>query len=93
MDDDRPGMLSFAEGKTHKHVHDQEECRIVIKRSHGSDGDISLEYETFELDTTKNTANAGIHYEHITGELKFKHREVEAEIVVKILQLAKKEGE
>jgi len=73
MDDDRPGMLSFADNKTHRHVHDQAECRITIKRSNGSDGDISLDYETYELDKSANTASPGVHYEHIKGELKFKH--------------------
>jgi hypothetical protein len=37
------------------------------------------------MDKTKNTATPGEHYEHTSGELKFKHREVEREIVVKIL--------
>ena len=44
------------------------------------------------MDKTRNTATPGEHYEHVSGELKFKHREVEKEIVVKILP-TKKEGE
>ena len=45
------------------------------------------------MDKTKNTATPGEHYEHTSGELKFKHREVEKEIVVKIIQKPTKEGE
>jgi solute carrier family 8 (sodium/calcium exchanger) len=85
MDDDRPGMLAFAEKKQLKHAADQDKCRIVIQRSHGADGDISVQYETYELDQTDRTATPGKDYEHVAGTLHFKHREVEQEIVVPIL--------
>ena len=42
MDDDRPGMLAFAEKKAVKAPADQEHCIIVIERTHGSDGDITV---------------------------------------------------
>ena len=42
MDDDRPGMLAFAEKKAVKAPADQEHCIIVIERTHGSDGDIKV---------------------------------------------------
>ena len=85
MDDDRPGMLAFAEKKQLRHPADQKECRVVIQRSHGADGDISVQYETYELDQTDRTATPGKDYEHVAGTLNFKHREVEKEIVVPIL--------
>ena len=68
-----------------RHAADQDKCRIVIQRSHGADGDISVQYETYELDQTDRTATPGKDYEHTAGTLHFKHREVEQEIVVPIL--------
>lgn len=85
MDDDRPGMLSFKEKKQVRHPADQSECRITISRTHGADGDISVEYATYELDNTTSTATAGLDFDHVSGTLHFQHREVEKDIVVPIL--------
>ena len=85
MDDDRPGMLAFAEKKQLRHPADQNECRVVIKRTHGADGDISVQFETYEIDKSDRTATPDVDYRHTAGTLHFKHREVEAEIVVPIL--------
>ena len=85
MDDDRPGMLAFAEKKAVKAPADQEHCIIVIERTHGSDGDIKVQYETYEIDKSDRTATPGVDYEHVAGTLTFKHREVEQEIKIPIL--------
>ena len=58
----------------------------MIKRTHGADGEIKVDYETYEIDDTDRTATPGKDYEHVTGTLHFQHREVEKEICVPILE-------
>lgn len=86
MDDDRPGMLAFVEKKQVRHPADQSECRILIQRTHGSDGDIKVKYETYDIDNTDRTATADKDYRHVSGTLHFKHLEVQHAIVVPILE-------
>lgn len=86
LDDDRPGMLRFAERKRLRHPADRSECIVRIERINGADGEISVDYETYELDNTRLTATPGIDYEHMAGTLNFKHREVEKEISIPILE-------
>lgn len=85
MDDDKPGMLAFAEKKQIRHAADNSECRIKIDRTHGADGDIHVKYATYEIDKSKNTATPGKDYEHTAGTLHFRHQETQQEIVVPIL--------
>ena len=95
IDDDKPGFLSFAEKRNNiKHIATEEVCKIVVDRTNGSDGRITCEYETIILkEMPEHRRATEEHFEHIKGELVFEHNECQKEIVVKILQLAKKEGE
>ena len=85
MDDDKPGILAFAEKKQIRHPADVEYCRIVVTRSQGADGDVEVKYKTYEIDDSPNTASPDLDYVHTEGTLHFKHREIEQEILVKIL--------
>ena len=86
LDDDRPGMLKFSERKRLRHPADRSDCIVRIQRIKGADGEISVDYETYELDNTRATATAGTDYEHAAGTLNFRHREVEKEITIRILE-------
>lgn len=41
IDDDKPGELVFAEKRAIRHAANESNCRVVVKRVHGSDGTIS----------------------------------------------------
>lgn len=86
IDDDKPGELVFAEKRAIRHAANESNCRVVVKRVHGSDGTISCQYTTVELDKSSNTARAGIDFTHVKGKLEFGHGEVEKEIKVPILE-------
>ena len=60
--------------------------RIAVVRKNGSDGVVTVDYETKEIDSTSHTATAGVDFEAGKGTLKFQHGETEDYIVVKILQ-------
>lgn len=48
------------------------EALIVIDRKNGSDGIVTVDYITLELDESKHTATAGVDFEHVKGTLEFK---------------------
>ena len=79
-------MLKFTEKKRLRHPADKSDCLVKIERIKGADGEISVDYETYELDNTRLTATPGIDYEHVAGTLHFRHREVEKEITIPILE-------
>ena len=85
IDDDKPGQICFAETKQIKVLGNAEECIIRILRKNGADGVVTVDYETFDLDTSAHTATAGIDYQAQKGTLKFGPSIVEQEIVVRIL--------
>ena len=78
IDDDKPGFLSFQEKRSNiKHVATEEECSIVVDRTNGSDGKITCQFETIELEHMPDHRRAlkGVHYEHAEGEIVFEHNE------------------
>ena len=46
-------------------------AEIVILRKNGSDGTVTVDYETKELDSTDQTATPGVDYEATKGTLVF----------------------
>jgi solute carrier family 8 (sodium/calcium exchanger) len=89
IDDDKPGQLCFEETKVIKAVapeKDQKESQVdvVILRKNGSDGEVTVKYETVQLDRTDNTATEGVDYDRAEGTLVFKQGETRGIIKVTI---------
>ena len=76
IDDDKPGFLSFAEKRNNiKHVATEIECKIIVDRTNGSDGRITCDYATEEVENIveHRRARKGVDFEHIEGTLTFEH--------------------
>jgi len=86
IDDDKPGAIYFQESKTVQADASQDTVSVIIERRNGSDGTVTVDYKTTDLDETKHTASAGIDYEACEGTLKFDHQETSKEIKIKILK-------
>lgn len=96
LDDDKPGFLSFGEGKKNniKHVATEKECVVRVHRTKGSDGKISCHYRTIQIsNATGRIGKPGEDYVHKEGTLHFDHNETEKEIVVEIIQREMQEDE
>lgn len=93
VDDDRPGVLQFANQTSFKHPANEKDCRVTVLRQHDSDGQISVKYKTVQLDQSSRTATPGVDYTHVEGVLTFEHRECEKDIIIPVLQKELKEGE
>ena len=86
IDDDKPGQICFEESKAIKALATEECAEVVIVRKNGSDGKVTINYETVQLDQSEHTATPGVDYEHSTGTLVFEQGETSKTISVKILQ-------
>jgi hypothetical protein len=71
IDDDKPGQICFENTKGVKASASEEFAEIVILRKNGSDGTVTVDYETKELDSTDQTATPGVDYESSKGTLVF----------------------
>jgi len=49
LDDDKPGMLVFEEKKQTRHPANEGVCEMIVNRIQGSDGRITVKYETISL--------------------------------------------
>lgn len=88
LDDDKPGFLSFGEGKKTnvKHIATEEQCVITVHRTKGTDGKISCNFKTVQISkATGRVAVPGEDYVHQEGTLYFDHDETEKEIVIDII--------
>jgi hypothetical protein len=88
LDDDKPGFLSFGEGKKNniKHIASEEECIVTVHRTKGSDGKISCHYKTVQVSNAAGKVGVpGEDYEHCEGTLHFEHNETEKEVSIKII--------
>jgi hypothetical protein len=72
IDDDKPGQICFEEAKAIKAVATDLKGEIVILRKNGSDGTVTVDFETVDLDKTEHTASAGIDYVAQKDTLVFK---------------------
>lgn len=75
IDDDEPGQLSFEYPMGVQVTPEEGEVKIKIKRDRGSDGVVTVDYETIELGNTAGgyVAVAGRDFERASGEIKFEH--------------------
>lgn len=75
IDDDKPGQICFEQSGTIKAVASDEFAEIVIIRKNGSDGVVTVDYETQELGKTDHTATPGKDYHSEKGTLRFEQGE------------------
>ena len=54
-------------------------------RKNGSDGVVTVDWKTKDIDATGQTATAGVDYEEASGTLRFGHGEIEGFITVTII--------
>lgn len=86
IDDDKPGQIAFEQTGTIKALATEQFAEIVIIRKNGSDGKVTVDYETKELDGSSHTATPGKDYENVKGTLVFESMETEKTIQVPIIQ-------
>ena len=85
IDDDKPGSIAFEETKPIKAIASNGKAEIKIIRKNGSDGIVTVDYETVQLDDSQHTATAGLDYVHTKDKLVFDRGEIEKTIEVVIL--------
>ena len=86
LDDDKPGMLVFAEKKPQRHPANEHECIVVVNRIQGTDGNVKVKYQTVPMGHGDQQAKPGIDFEEAEGELEFGHQESQKTISIKILE-------
>jgi len=91
IDDDKPGQICFKDTKVIKALASEDVCEVVIVRKNGSDGKVTVDYETVQLDKTEHTATPGVDYETTKGTLVFEQGETNMSINIPIL--ARKDNE
>jgi len=75
IDDDQPGQIAFEEVNTIRAIATETNLEVKILRKNGSDGKVSIDFETMALDDTEHTATAGVDFVHVSGTLIFGHGE------------------
>jgi len=86
IDDDKPGAIYFQESKNVQADASQKTVTIFVERRNGSDGLVSVDFKTTDLDESPNTATAGIDYVAKEGTLEFKHGEILNKIEIDIIK-------
>jgi len=85
LDDDKPGQICFKEDKQIKALASEQFVEVVILRKNGSDGVVTVNFTTVNLDDTPNTAVPGVDYVENNGILTFDNGETSKSIMVEIL--------
>ena len=57
IDDDKPGHIYFQETKAISALASDENAEIIIDRRNGSDGIVTVDFKTIELDESDHTAS------------------------------------
>jgi len=86
IDDDKPGQIAFEESKVIKALATEEVCEVVIVRKNGSDGKVTVDFETVQLDKSDHTATPDVDYTSTKGTLVFEQGETSKIISISILQ-------
>lgn len=88
IDDDQPGHICFEETKSTIKVHASDEYALIkLIRKNGTDGKVTVNYKTVELDSSEShAARKDKDYKHIEDVATFEKDEAEFVIKVKILQ-------
>lgn len=85
IDDDKPGQICFEETKGVKALASEEFVDIVLLRKNGSDGKVTVDWKTTELDKSDHTATPGVDYEESKGTVTFEQTVSTGTIRIKIL--------
>jgi len=85
IDDDKPGQIGFEETKGIKALASEEFCDIVLLRKNGSDGIVTIDYKTVELDKDDHTATPGVDYEEASGTITFEQGVATQTIRIRII--------
>lgn len=85
IDDDKPGQICFEDTKGIKALASEEFCEVVLIRKNGSDGIVTVDYRTVQLDESDHTATPGIDYKEVQDTVKFKQGMSTATIKIEIL--------
>lgn len=85
IDDDKPGQVCFAESTNIKALATDKEAVVKLVRKNGSDGIVTVDYETFELDVSKHSATAGTDFKAARGTLSFENTMTEASFNITII--------
>jgi len=75
IDDDQPGQIAFEEQGIIRAIADEPQLEVRIARKNGSDGKVTVDFETIALDESEHTATPGVDYIHNSGTLVFEHGE------------------
>ena len=67
IDDDKPGQICFQSSQAIKVSPTDDYVEIVIIRKNGSDGKVTVDYETVQLGNKDHVAQEGVHYEGARG--------------------------
>jgi solute carrier family 8 (sodium/calcium exchanger) len=86
IDDDKPGQICFEETKAIKAIASDGVAEVVIIRKNGSDGLVTVDYTTVQLDKSAHTATPDIDYKEVSGTLQFQQGETKQVISVPILE-------
>jgi len=87
IDDDKPGQVCFKETKGIKALANEQFCTVELLRKNGSDGIVTVNYKTVQLDKTDHTATPGVDYVEKKGTVTFEAKESFATIKIEILKL------
>ena len=90
IDDDKPGQIQFEEEKMIKAIASDGNVMVVVKRKNGSDGTVTVDYNTYSSKEEEHNAIEGEDYIPKNGTLIFKKGETEQTIEIDIKQ--KEEG-
>lgn len=84
IDDDKPGIISFNEKKKVTCPATDKLAKILINRTKGSDGKVTVDYETKELGNSGDAID-GVDFNMTKGTLVFQHGETEKVVEVGIV--------
>jgi solute carrier family 8 (sodium/calcium exchanger) len=85
IDDDKPGQVCFQDPSGVKVSPTDEFAEITIIRKNGSDGVVTVDYETVALGNREEVAQDGKHYVGVKDTLTFDNKETEKTIKVKLI--------
>merc|ERR1719454_2697292 len=85
IDDDKPGQICFENTKGIKVAPTEEVCEVKVIRKNGSDGRVTVDYETIQLGHQEHVAQAGKHYEETRGQLVFENTQTAKTVKVKLI--------
>ena len=77
IDDDKPGQIQFEEQKMIKAIASEGKVDINVTRKNGSDGTVTVEYQTYSTAEEDHNAIEGEDYIAKQGTLVFKKGETE----------------